>query len=453
MSRYVQHSENDRAEMLDRLRVSRVEDLWKELPREKVLTRPLGIPARLSELEVVELLTAAANDNVDPGKILSFLGGGVYDHFIPAVVPWVAARPEFATAYTPYQAEVSQGTLQSTYEFQSLICELTGMDVANASMYDGASAVAEAALTAVRVTRRKRVLVSEAIHPSHMAVLRSYARGGRMEVVTLPISGGRTDLDAVAGTPDAACMIVQNPNFFGVVEPVEALAERAHEAGMLALVSCDPISLSILASPGELGADIAVGEGQSLGSPMAFGGPLLGFFACRDRFLRQMPGRVVGRTEDTDGNTCYVMTLQTREQHIRREKATSNICTNQALLALAATVYLSALGKDGFRQVGELCVQKSHYAAGRICEIPGFSLRFPEPFFKEFVVRCSGNVGRILKHLREKDILGGVPLGDGYPELEDCLLVAVTEKRTREEIDHWVEIMDSAARQLESSTG
>lgn len=436
--------------MLERLGLSRMEDLWKDLPEEKVLKAPLDLPAGLSELDVMELLKRRAGENADPGGLVSFLGGGVYDHFIPAVVPWVISRPEFATAYTPYQAEVSQGTLESIYEFQTLICELTGMDVANASVYDGASAVAEAALTAVRITKRRRVAVSEAVHPHHRAVLNAYARGGGMEVVRVPAKEGVTDPEAVRDLSDAACVIVQNPTFFGTVEAVGNLVESAHKNGALTVVSCDPVSLSLLAPPGEQGADIAVGEGQGLGIPMAFGGPLLGFFACRERFLRQMPGRVVGRTEDRDGNPCFVMTLQTREQHIRREKSTSNICTNQALMALAATVYLSAVGERGFSRVGELCLQKSHYAAAKICEEEGFSLRFDAPFVKEFVLRCPPNVHALLEALRREGILGGIPLEPYRSDLKNCLLVAVTERRTREDIDRWVETLARAAKEQRS---
>jgi glycine dehydrogenase subunit 1 len=432
--------------MLKSLGVSRIEELWEDLPKDKVLSHPLDLPGGMSELEVTELLKDMARQNADPDAWVSFLGAGVYDHFVPAVVPWITGRPEFSTAYTPYQAEVSQGTLESIYEFQTLVCQLTGMDVANASMYDGASAVAEAALTAVRVTRKKRVAVSAAIHPHHLQVLRAYAHGGRMEIVSIPTRDGVTDPEAVDAISEAACLIVQSPNFFGLIEPVKDLTTRVHAGGMLSVVACDPISLSVLAPPGDLGADIAVGEGQGLGSPMAFGGPLLGFFACKDRFLRQMPGRVVGRAEDVDGNPCYVMTLQTREQHIRREKATSNICTNQALVALAATVYLSSLGKEGFREVGGLCLQKSHYAARKIAGIPGFSIAFSGSFFKEFVVRCPGPAAPLLDRLRQEQILGGVPLGSFDPRLEDCLLVAVTEKRTREEIDRWVDAMKHAAQ-------
>lgn len=448
MSRYVQHSDEDRRAMLERLGLSRLEDLWDDLPRDGRLDGPLDLPAGLSELEVTELLRDTARENVDPETVVSFLGAGAYDHFIPAVVPWVTSRPEFATAYTPYQAEVSQGTLEGIYEFQSLICQLTGMDVANASVYDGASAVAEAALVAARVTGRRRIAVSEGVHPNHLEVLRSYARGGQIDVVTLPAGDGVTHPDAVPEVADAACIIVQSPNFYGVIESVESIAERAHESGALAVVSCDPISLSVLAPPGEVGADIAVGEGQSLGIPVSFGGPLLGFFACRERFLRQMPGRVVGRTVDAKGTPSFVMTLQTREQHIRRERATSNICTNQALMALAATVYLAALGREGFKRVGHLCLQKSHYAARKICGVPGFSLRFARPFFKEFVVRCPSEVGGMLDRLREKGILGGVSLGRFSVDCEDCLLVAVTESRTRRQIDRWAQALEDAAAEL-----
>jgi len=439
--------------MLERLGLDGIDDLLRDLPGDKVLSGPLDLPPGLSELEVVELMKGMSAENVNPDEVLTFLGAGVYDHFVPAVVPWVTSRPEFATAYTPYQAEVSQGTLESIYEYQTLMCKLTAMDVANASIYDGASAVAEAALMAARISRRGRVVVSETVHPHHAAVVESYARGGRIDVVRLPATGGATDPDAISNLGDAACVIVQSPNFYGAIEPVEAIAECAHRAGMLVVVSCDPISLAVLTPPGELGADIAVGEGQALGTPMAFGGPLLGFFATKRAFLRQMPGRVVGRTRDAAGDPCYVMTLQTREQHIRREKATSNICTNQALMALAASVYLSALGRDGFRRVGELSLRKSHYALDRIAEVAGFSLRFERPFFKEFAVRCPVSVDGLLERLRERRILGGVPLGRYSAAMDDCLLVAVTERRTRADIDRYVDALKASVRELETAGG
>jgi glycine dehydrogenase subunit 1 len=446
MSRYVQHSESDRRRMLERLGIGRVEDLWKDLPADRLLTSPLGLPEALSEQGVTALMTARAAENADPARWLSFLGAGAYDHYIPAVVPWVTSRPEFATAYTPYQAEVSQGTLEAIYEYQSLICELTGMDVANASVYDGATAVAEAALMAIRISRRKKVAVSGALHPHYRAVLETYARGGQMEVLTLPVREGGTAPESVAAVGDAACVIVQNPNFFGILEPLADLVEATQKTGALSVVSVDPVSLSLVAPPGEAGADIAVGEGQALGSPMAFGGPLLGFFACRQPFLRQMPGRVVGRTEDAEGRTAYVLTLQTREQHIRREKATSNICSNEALVALAATTYLAALGRSGFERLGHLCLEKSHYAARAITSSPGFSLRFPGPFFKEFVLRAPGRAEDLAARVREDRILAGVPLGPFDPALDDCMLVAVTEKRTRAEIDRWVDALARRAR-------
>jgi glycine dehydrogenase subunit 1 len=361
-----------------------------------------------------------------------FLGGGSYRHFIPSVVGEVIGRSEYATAYTPYQAEISQGTLQTVFEFQSMICELTAMDVANAGMYDGASALAEACLTAAGVTGRRRIALLSTVHPHHQAVVRTYAFGRDLAVDVMPPDG-------LALSEEHACLAVQQPDFFGYLLPdVEALERAIHEAGALFIVSVDPISLGLFRPPGQYGADVVVGDGQSLGNPLNFGGPYLGLFACRQQYLRHMPGRIVGRTSDAQGRTGYVLTLQTREQHIRRERATSNICTSQQLVALAATVYLAAMGKQGLRQVAELCYHKAHYAARRIAQLPGYSLAFDGLFFKEFVVRCPRPPSEVNRALLERGIIGGL---DVSQYVENGLLLCLTEMNTREEIERLVEAL------------
>jgi glycine dehydrogenase subunit 1 len=399
----------------------------------------LCVPPGMGELELTAHLTELADRNTSAADSACFLGGGAYDHFIPAVVDMVAARSEFYTAYTPYQAEASQGSLQAFFEYQTLIAELTGMDVSNASMYDGGSAAVEAVLMAMHTTGRNRVVTTSAVHPEYRQILDTYLTDlEKAEIVTLAAPGGATTAAelAAAVNGETACVLVQHPNFFGCLEEVEQLAEIAHKNGALFIVSVDPISLGLLKRPGEYGADIVVAEGQSLGNPMAFGGPYLGIMACREQFVRRMPGRLIGQTVDRRGTRCWVLTLQTREQHIRREKATSNICTNEGLLALRSTVYLSLMGPTGMRSVAELCLQKSRYAAEQLSAVPSLSLAFDRPTFKEFVVRVKGaEVDALIEKAAKQNIFAGVALGKWYPELADCLLVAVTEKRTKAEID------------------
>jgi len=377
-------------------------------------------------------MAALAARNQLPGDSASggcFLGAGAYRHFIPSVVGHVIGRSEFYTAYTPYQPEISQGTLQTMFELQSMTCELMAMDVANAGMYDGASALAEACLMACNVTGRDRIALLDSVHPAYAAVVRTYARGRGLAVDTVS-DGGLTQ--------EHAALAVQHPNFFGHLEDVWAHETAARAAGALLIAVVDPISLGLLTPPGEYGADIGVAEGQSLGWPVSFGGPFLGLFACRQQYLRQMPGRIVGRTTDLDGRTGYVLTLQTREQHIRRERATSNICTNQQLVGLAAAVYLAAVGRHGLRQIAETCYHKSHYAAQRIAALPGYSLAFQAPFFKEFTVRCPDPPAQLLARLLEQGIIGGL---DVSGEIENGMLVCVTETNTRQEIDRLVEAL------------
>jgi len=441
-SPYIPNTDEDRREMLRAIGVEKVEDLFADIPHEALYV-DFHLPEPLSEAEILQELRQMAEMNADLDHYTCFLGAGAYNHFVPSVVKHVISRAEFYTAYTPYQPEISQGTLQSIFEYQTMVCQLTGMEVANASHYDGATSMAEAALMAVNVFRRKRrkVIVSPAVHPEYRAVLRTYVQGADITVVG--DEDLEADLDALVELLDenTACFIIQNPNFFGQLEPVDGLAEKVHAAGALLVVVVDPISLGLFKPPGEYGADIVVGEGQSLGNAIAFGGPYLGLFATRMKYVRKMPGRLVGETVDVEGKRGFVLTLLAREQHIRREKATSNICTNQALCALAAGAYLATMGKQGLRRVAELCYHKAHYAAQRIAELPGYELVGGRPFFKEFVVRCPRPPEGINRYLLEHRIIGGYDLGRDYPHLEGCMLFCVTELNTKEQIDRLVELL------------
>ncbi len=438
--RYIPNTSEDIRLMLDAAGVREFKDLLKEIPEGLLLKEPLNLPPALSEMELMAELKEMAAFDADASKYACFLGGGAYDHFIPSAVRFIMSRSEFATSYTPYQAEASQGTLQAAFEYQSMICELTGMGAANASMYDGASAMAEAALMAQRLTKRQEVAVSRAVHPNYRQTLKTYLRGVKTPVVEIPYDAisGATDTQALVQDigPSTAAVIIQYPNFFGCIEDLKTAAQAAHEMGALLVAVVDPIALGILKSPGELGADIVVGEGQGLGKSMSFGGPYLGIFACREDFIRQMPGRIVGETKDRRGRRGYVLTLQAREQHIKRERATSNICTNEALVALIAAVYLSVMGGRGLRDVASLCLQKSHYALDELKK-KGIKPAFSAPFFKEFAVAVK-DVKSLNKKLLNGNIIGGLDLGDCYPELQGKMLIAVTEKRTREEIDRFV---------------
>jgi glycine dehydrogenase subunit 1 len=399
----------------------------------------------MGELELTAHLAELARRNKSTDQAVCFLGAGSYDHFIPAVVDFVASRSEFYTSYTPYQPEASQGSLEAFFEYQTLVAELTGMDISNASLYDGGSAAAEAVLMALEATRRwGKVVLAASVHPEYRQTVATYLANLETRVVTVPAPQGAVSREQLAAAVDeqTACVLLQHPNFFGCLEDVEALAEIAHRAGALFVVAVDPISLGLLRRPGEYGADIVVAEGQSLGTPMSFGGPYVGIMACREPFVRRMPGRLVGQTVDRRGKRCWVLTLQTREQHIRREKATSNICTNQGLLALRATVYLAAMGPHGLRSVAELCLHKARYAAERLTGGSGWKPAFDRPTFKEFVVRAEdGRAAPRWEAAAAQGIFAGVPLGRWYPELEDCLLVAVTEKRTKAEIDRLAAVM------------
>jgi glycine dehydrogenase subunit 1 len=439
---YVLNTPADQEAMLKQIGVRSIDELFAAIPEACRLQRPLDVPPAMSEMELTQHMRELAALNRSADDAACFLGGGSYDHFIPAVVDMVAGRGEFYTAYTPYQAEASQGSLQAFFEFQTLICELTGMDVANASLYEGASAVAEAALMAITITQRHGpILVAESVHPEYRQTLETYVANLEARPTVLPTPNGALDPDAVrkALTDQTACIVVQHPNFFGCLEDVKAIAELAHSKGALIVVSVDPISLGLLQRPGDYGADIVVAEGQALGTPLQFGGPYLGIIACREQFVRKLPGRLVGETVDRSGKRCWVLTLQTREQHIRREKATSNICTNQGLLALRATAYLAALGPQGLRETAELCTRKAHYAAEQLTQIPGVKQRFDRPFFKEFTIQVPGDPATVLAQMRQTGYHAGLNLGRWYPHLANAISVAVTEKRTRAEIDGLVQ--------------
>jgi glycine cleavage system P protein (glycine dehydrogenase) subunit 1 len=435
---YIANTPDDVRIMLGAIGLGSLDELFDMIPPEYRLRRPLAIPEALSELELTSEVGALLAKNRGADLRPCFLGGGAYDHFIPAVVDNLSSRGEFYTAYTPYQPEASQGTLQATFEYQTLIAQLTGMDVSNASLYDGGSAVAEAVLMAMTVTRRLgRIVVAGSIHPEHRQILATNLANLEPELVEVPARNGQVDPAdlAAAITDDTAAVVVAYPNFFGQLEDVDQLVAAARAKGALAIVSVDPISLGLLRRPGSYDADIVVGEGQCLGNPLGYGGPYLGILACRESMVRKMPGRVVGETVDRLGKRCFVLTLQTREQHIRREKATSNICTNQGLLALRASIYLAALGPGGLKQVAELSTRKAHYAADRLLEVPGLSMAFPGPFFKEFVVRSRKDPVAVLAEVGRLGYHGGIALGRWYPDMSDAILVAVTEKRTKAEID------------------
>jgi glycine dehydrogenase subunit 1 len=445
---FIPNTDHDRRRMLEAIGVKSIAELFTDIPDEVRLQREMDLPPGLSEPELYQHLLKLAAGNAGPDQYVSFLGAGAYDHYVPAVVGHVTGRSEFYTAYTPYQPEVSQAVLQSIFEYQTMVCELTGMAVSNASMYDGATAMAEAALIACAQTRRRKVVVAKTVHPEYRAVLATYAVGSDLEVVEVGFdaAAGTASLGALeAAVSGAACVLVQHPNFFGCLEEVDALAALTHKQQALLVVAVEPVSLGVLRPPASYGADIVVGEGQGLGIPQSFGGPYLGFFAVTEKLMRRLPGRVVGLTTDVRGQRGFVLTLQTREQHIRREKATSNICSNQALCALAATVYLSWLGKEGIGELARHCLQKAAYARGRITSVTGFSPAFTAPHFKEFAIKCGPGARRVVDQLIGQRVLAGYPVGRDYPELEDVLLVAVTEKRSRADIEALVSGLEGLA--------
>lgn len=437
---YVPHTEKDRETMLDFLGIPDTDALFADIPEQIRVTRPLELKAAMSELELERHLGKLSRKNLDAGQVVSFLGAGSYEHYQPSVVDAIISRSEFYTSYTPYQPEVSQGMLQAIFEYQTMVSELTGMDIANASMYDGPTAFAEAGIVCCSHTRRDKLLVAESVHPDYRAVLQTYASGQSIDVQVLPVPAGVIDVAHLSEQLDdtVAGVLIQYPNFFGRIEDLRAIADAAHAVGAVVVVSTYPIALGLLESPGALGADLVVAEGQSLGNPMAFGGPYLGIMAAKKELMRRLPGRIVGQTSDHDGRRGFVLTLQAREQHIRREKASSNICSNQALNALAATVYLSYMGPQGMREVALQNYHKAHYLKDALKRLPGVEMPFDGPFFNEFVVRLPKNANEVQASLLEDGILFGLNLGELYPELTDCLLVTVTEVRSKEELDETV---------------
>jgi glycine dehydrogenase subunit 1 len=435
---YLSLSDKDKQEMLARTGAGSVDDLFCCIPEAVRLKRLLDLPSAQSEIELVRTIDAVARKNLGTG-LLSFLGGGAYDHFIPTVVDYLSARGEFVSPYTPYQPEVSQGTLQVIFEFQTLICQLTGLDLANASLYDGSTGTAEAVLMAQRITTRNKVVLARSLHPQYREVVRTYIKNLGIEAIEVGFGpDGRLDMSELGRLVDdkTAAVVYQSPNFFGVIEDVKALSDAAHGVKAMSIaVVAEALSLGLLEAPGRLGADVVTGEGQSLGLPLSFGGPYLGFMACKKEFLRQMPGRIAGQTVDKEGRRGFVLTLSTREQHIRRERATSNICSNQALCALRATIFMETLGKQGLREMAWQNAQKAAYAADRLEAVPGVNKRFSGPVFNEFVIDLPKPWAAVDAGLREKGLLGGFGLGSAYPELKNAVLVAVTELRTKDQID------------------
>lgn len=437
---YIPLTEKNKEEMLSSLSIKRVEELFFSIPAKAWLKEKIKLPLPLSEIDIKKELGSLAQKNKNADDFLSFLGAGSYNHFIPSVVKHIISRSEFYTAYTPYQPEISQGMLQSIFEYQSLICNLTGMDIANASMYDGATALAEAASLAVNFTKKRKILISQTVHPHYRQVLQTYANGVNWEIEEIPFDEKKGITQGFNVSKDTAGVIIQQPNFFGCLENNLNLVDKIHAAGALYILSADPTSLGLLKPPGEYGADIVVGEGQSLGNPQSLGGPGLGIFAVKKDFMRLIPGRIVGETVDTEGKRGLVLTLQTREQHIRREKASSNICSNEALNALAACVYLSYVGPKGLQQIATTCLENANYLKEKL-EEKGFELPFSAPTFKEFVVKTKESPQAINQRLLENKIIGGLDLETYYPQLKNHLLFCTTEMLNKIEIDKLVSFL------------
>lgn len=442
---YIPNTPEDEKQMLEAIGVDSIDELFKDIPESVRLNRELNLHPSMSELEVSRYLTKLSQMNKSVNQLTCFLGAGAYDHYIPSIVGHITSISEFYTSYTPYQAEISQGTLQYIFEYQTLICNLTGMDVSNASLYDGGTAIAEAAYMAANVTRRNQIIISKTVNPQYRQILHTYAHLQGLEIIEIDEEGGVTNLEELKKqiSDKTAAVIVQNPNFFGIIEDLKATEEIVHsQKKTLFIASMNPISLGILKKPADLGVDIVVGEGQPLGVPLQFGGPYLGFIATKKQFMRKLPGRIVGQTEDLDGKRGFVLTLQAREQHIRREKATSNICSNQGINTLAAVVYLVTLGKKGLREVATQAAQKAHYAFKQITKSGKFKPLFDKPFFMEFAVTSHVSPEEINNKLLGENILGGYDLGKDYPQYKNGILYAVTEKRTKEEIDKLSSVLE-----------
>lgn len=442
MSDYIANTEKDTKDMLDAIGIKHIDDLFADIkPHQR--PRSFDIPEGKSEFEVARHLKNLASKNA--AGLICFVGAGFYDHFIPSVVDHLSSRSEFYTAYTPYQPECSQGTLQAIYEYQSAICRLTGMEIANASLYDGGTALYEAIMMARRATGRNRVLIDNAVSPIYRTIVYSYTKNLDIEFVEIPVAHGQTDRNSIKKLLDdkAACIILQNPNFFGAIDDHSDIVNEAHRVGALVVESVYPIALGALRTPGEMDADIATGEGQSLGLPLSFGGPYLGFMATKKDLARKMPGRIVGETVDSQGRRGFVLTLQAREQHIRREKATSNICSNEALCALRALIYLTALGKDGLKEVAQLNYEKAEFAKGLLSKIKGVSVKQSSPTFNEFTVVLPKDPGEVVAAMIEKGFAAGFPIGRYYKDMANYMIVAVTEKRTKEEIVRYAESLES----------
>jgi len=441
MGKYIPNTDSDRELMLKSLNKKNINELFSGLPKKILLDKELNLPDALCEMELIKHIKSISAKNQNLDDYTSFLGAGVYDHFVPSSINELLSRQEFYTSYTPYQPEISQGTLQAIYEYQTMICELTGMDISNASMYDGATAAAEAAILACYATKRSEILLPKTIHPEYRAVIKTYCAGRKIKVIEINYTNGQLDLYHLESNinSNTAALFVQNPNFFGIIENQKNCIDLLSKNKSLVVSCVDPISLSILKSPGELGADIVVGDGQSLGNSLNFGGPSFGFFTTKKSLLRKIPGRIVGETVDTNGKRGFVLTLQTREQHIRREKATSNICSNQSLNAIASAIYITSLGPSGLREVANLSTQKAHYFYNALIKSGDFQEKFSAPFFKEFVVTSKISPESLNKKLLTDKIIGGYPIGKDYQELGNGWLLAVTEQRTKQEIDRFVE--------------
>ena len=446
---YISLSDKDRKEMMAKIGISSLDELFSTIPKDIMLKRELNVPSPMTELELIQLFEKITQKN-SYQNYLSFLGAGAYSHVIPYIVDYLSSRGEFISPYTPYQPEVSQGTLQIIFEFQTLICQLTGMDIANASLYDGASAAAEAVLMAHRLKGKSKVIIAKTLHPHYRRVILTYVKNLGVEIEEIKYSEtGEFDLKDLRKKLDdkTAAVVFQSPNFMGIIENLKKISDLAHSVQALSIaVVTEPVSLGILEAPGKLGADIVAGEGQSFGLPLSFGGPYLGFMACCKEYIRQFPGRIAGQTKDVDGKRGFVLTLSTREQHIRRERATSNICTNQAWCALRATIFLETLGQEGLKELAWQNIQKANYALEKLSQIKGIERKFKGNSFNEFVLEFSGGFEKISRSLRKKGIIGGLNLGEYYPELKKCALVCVTEMHKKDDIDRLVAVLKESIK-------